>query len=150
MNIEFLWWWYVVVCKVIFMSNLTYIMFGLVELWLSWGYDNLTKLLFSFLGPSKPLSWAQNWSTIIRDKSKKAGHNMAIVGEPRNVDAPANIPDLFMTMLCTRLCVHMYCKYWLWLFSCLVDWSEHRTRNRQSQMLSSGSPTKNKLLKWSS
>ena len=34
---------------------------------------------------------------------------MAIVGEPCNVDAHAIIPALFMTMLCPRLCVHMYC-----------------------------------------
>jgi len=36
---------------------------------------------------------------------KNAGHDMAIVREPRNVDAHANISDLFMTMLCPRLCV---------------------------------------------
>ena len=34
---------------------------------------------------------------------------MAIVGEPCNVHAHANNPGLFMTMLCQRLCVSMYC-----------------------------------------
>ena len=57
------------------------------------------------------------------------------------------------------LCVHMYCTHSLWLYSCLVDRLEHRihpgdtththTRytghTRQSQMLSSGSPTKNTI-----
>ena len=42
------------------------------------------------------------------EKRKNAGQNMAIVGEPCNVDAYANIPALFLTMLCQRLCVHMY------------------------------------------
>ena len=34
---------------------------------------------------------------------------MAIVGEQCNVDAHANNPGLFMTMLCPRLCVRLYC-----------------------------------------
>ena len=38
-------------------------------------------------------------------KGKNAGHDMAIVREPFNVDTRANIPALFMT----GLCVHMYC-----------------------------------------
>ena len=38
---------------------------------------------------------------------KNAGHEMAIVGEPCNVDAHAIIPALFITM--PMLCVHMYC-----------------------------------------
>ena len=38
---------------------------------------------------------------------KNAGHEMAIVGEPCNVDAYAKIPALFRTMLCPRLGVHM-------------------------------------------
>ena len=42
---------------------------------------------------------------------KNAGHNMAIVGEPCNVDAHAKILGLFMNMLCQRLCVRMYCMY---------------------------------------
>ena len=50
---------------------------------------------------------------------RNAGHNIAIVGEPYNVDAHANIPDQFMTILCPRLCVHMYFTHWLWLYSCL-------------------------------
>ena len=41
--------------------------------------------------------------------NKNAGHEMAKVGEPCNVDAHANILALFMTMLCPWLCVHMYC-----------------------------------------
>ena len=40
---------------------------------------------------------------------KNAGHNMAIVGKPCNVDAHAKILGLFMNMLCQRLCVRMYC-----------------------------------------
>ena len=35
---------------------------------------------------------------------KNAGHEMAIVGEPCNVDAHAKNPALFRTMLCPRLC----------------------------------------------
>ena len=43
---------------------------------------------------------------------KNAGHDMAKVGEPCNVDAHANnIPALFM--LCPRLCLHMYCTHGL-------------------------------------
>ena len=42
---------------------------------------------------------------------KNAGHNMAIVGEPCNADAHAKITALFMSMLCPRLCVHMYCTH---------------------------------------
>jgi len=34
---------------------------------------------------------------------------MAIVGEPCNVEAYADNPGLFMTMLCPRLCVRLYC-----------------------------------------
>ena len=44
-----------------------------------------------------------------------------MVGEPCNVDAHANFPDLLMTNVCPWLCVHMYCT----LYSCLVDQSEH-------------------------
>ena len=33
---------------------------------------------------------------------------MAIVGEPCNVDAHANIPDLFMTTECFRFIVKMF------------------------------------------
>ena len=40
---------------------------------------------------------------------KNASHYMAIVGEPCNVEAHANIPALFITMLCPRLCAHMCC-----------------------------------------
>ena len=40
-------------------------------------------------------------------KSKNAGHNMAIVGEPYNVDAHAKIPGLFLNMLLSRLCLKM-------------------------------------------
>ena len=39
---------------------------------------------------------------------KNAGHNLAIVGEPCNVDAHANNPGLFMTMLCPWLRAHLY------------------------------------------
>ena len=63
---------------------------------------------------------------------KNAGHEMAIVGEPCNVDAHAKIPALFITMFCP-LCAHdvcthvLYnCTHWLWLFRCLVDHSEQR------------------------
>ena len=85
---------------------------------------------------------------------------MAIVGEPYNANAHAKIPALFMSILWPRLCVHLYCTHWLWLYSCLsslTDWSissiqgtphRHHTwhrhhTHRQSQMLTSGSPTKN-------
>ena len=40
---------------------------------------------------------------------KNAGHHMAIVGKPCNVEAHAKNPGLFMTMLCLQLCVRMYC-----------------------------------------
>ena len=80
--------------------------------------------------------------------TKSAGHEMAIVGEPCSVDAHAKIPSLFITMLCP-CCVH----------TCTVRLSHwpirashpsrghhthitHHTPHRQSQMLSSGSPTK--------
>ena len=36
-------------------------------------------------------------------RKKNAGHNMAILGEPCNTDAHAQIPALFMSMLCPRL-----------------------------------------------
>ena len=42
---------------------------------------------------------------------KNAGHDMAIVGEPCNADTHAKIPALFISMLCLRLCVHMYCTH---------------------------------------
>ena len=44
-------------------------------------------------------------------KAKNAGHDMAIVGEPCNAAAHAKIPALFMSILCPRLCVHMYCTH---------------------------------------
>ena len=88
---------------------------------------------------------------------------MAIVGELCNINAHAKIPAIFITMLCPR-CAHVVCThvlynttYWLWLYSCLVDRSEHRIHlgdtthtwhththiwHGQSQMLSKGSPTK--------
>jgi len=56
---------------------------------------------------------------------------MAIVGEPCNVDAHANFPDLLMTNVYPRLCVHMYgthythCTLHYTLYTCLVDRSEH-------------------------
>ena len=91
---------------------------------------------------------------------KKAGHNMAIVGEPRNVNTHANNPEsihdyVVPTAVCTL--VLYTCTHWLWLYSCLVDRSEHRIHlgdtthtwhththiwHRQSQMLSKGSPPK--------
>ena len=79
---------------------------------------------------------------------------MTIVGEPSNVDAHAKNPALFRTMLCTRLCcvytytVHTDCDCTVVL---LTDQSiasiqgtphGHHTDTTQSQMLSSGSPTK--------
>ena len=81
---------------------------------------------------------------------------MAIVGEPCNVDVHAKILALFITMLCL-CCAHVVCTVQLYtltvtvLYSCLVDYSEHRihpgdtthhTHTRQSQMLSSGSHLK--------
>ena len=32
---------------------------------------------------------------------------MAIVREPCNIDTYANIPDLFMTMVCPAVCTHV-------------------------------------------
>ena len=58
-------------------------------------------------------------------RDKNCGHEMAIVGEPCNVDAHANFSDLFMTNICAWMCVHMYCTHCT-LYSCLVDGSEHR------------------------
>ena len=57
---------------------------------------------------------------IIKKCQSRYGHSR----EPCNVDAHGNIPDLFMTMLCPRLCVHMYCTHCT-LYSCLLDRSEH-------------------------
>ena len=51
---------------------------------------------------------------------KNAANNMANVGKPCKVDDHDNYPALFMTTLCPRLGVHV-----LWLYSCLVDQSEH-------------------------
>ena len=42
-----------------------------------------------------------------KQKKKNAGHEMAIVGEPCNADAHANIPALFISMLCP-CCVDTY------------------------------------------
>ena len=45
---------------------------------------------------------------------------------PCNADVHAKIPALFMSILWPRLCVHLYCTHWLWLYSCLsslTDWS---------------------------
>ena len=80
---------------------------------------------------------------------------MAIVGEPYNVDAHANIPDLFMTIW---LCCAHGCVYTCTVstnYDCtvvlLTDQSitsiqgtphGHHTDTTQSQMLSSRSPTK--------
>ena len=50
------WWWW---CKVIFMSNPTFVMLGWVELWLSWGCDNShlcstkNKFLFAAMNSSR-------------------------------------------------------------------------------------------------
>ena len=52
-----------------------------------------------------------------------AGQDMTIVGEPCNVDAHANFSALFMTNVCPRLCVHMYCAHCT--YRCLVDRSQH-------------------------
>ena len=41
-------------------------------------------------------------------RHKNAGHNKAIHGQPCNVNTHANIPALFLTMLCLWLYVHMY------------------------------------------
>ena len=41
-------------------------------------------------------------------KEKNAGHDMAIVWEPFNIDTHANILALIMIELCPQLCVHMY------------------------------------------
>ena len=54
---------------------------------------------------------------------------MAIVREPCNIDAHANIPVLFMTMLCPRLYVpHVYSKskqsvivIWVKSFLCVFN-----------------------------
>ena len=76
---------------------------------------------------------------------------MAIVGEPCNGDAHAKIPALFMP---PAVCTHvLYTLIVTVQLSFLSDQSEHRihpgdttthhTPHTQSQMLSSGSPTKN-------
>ena len=44
-------------------------------------------------------------------KHGNSGQNIVIVGEPCNGDAHVNIPALFLTLLCARLCVHMYCTH---------------------------------------
>ena len=62
---------------------------------------------------------------LIAAKDKNSGHDMAIVGEPCNVNSHANIPALFMTILCLCLGVQIYCTHWLWQYSCLVGRSEH-------------------------
>ena len=46
---------------------------------------------------------------ISENEGKNAGHYMAIFGEPCNDDAHTNNPGLFMTMLCPRQCVRLYC-----------------------------------------
>ena len=57
-------------------------------------------------------TWALEHEEVILDLNlKMPGHDMAIVGEPCNGNAHAKIPYLFMTMVCPRLCVHMYCMY---------------------------------------
>ena len=70
------------------------------------------------------LTWLNNPAK--QNRGKNANHEMALVGEPCNVNSHANIPALFKTMLCPWLCVHMYCTHWLWLYSCLINQSEHR------------------------
>ena len=94
--------------------------------------------------------------SIIHDCSlldKNNGHDMAIVGEPCNVDTHANIHDLFMTMLCPQLCVLNTCTVTVQLSCWLTRASDPsrghhtHTRHRQSQMLSSGSPTEKNLRK---
>ena len=67
----------------------------------------------------QPYTWCPFDPYCINEK-KNAGHNMAKVGEPCNVDAHAKIPALFRTRLCPRLCVHMHCTHWLWLYSSVV------------------------------
>ena len=47
---------------------------------------------------------------------KNAGHEMAIVGKPCNVDAHAKIPALFITMLCPH-CAHVVCTHVLYNFT---------------------------------
>ena len=89
------------------------------------------------------------------DHTKNAGHNMAIVGEPYNIDARANILALFMIMI--MLGPQLYCTHWLWLYSCLsslidqsiisIQGTPHTPHTHtQSQMLSSGYPTRNNEL----
>ena len=76
------WWWGGGVCKVIFMSNPT------VVLRLGWGFDNNNN--------SNAKKCQLNFYC------HYAGHNMAM--ELCNVNAHANIPALFITILCPRLC----------------------------------------------
>ena len=74
---------------------------------------------------------------------------MAIVWEPCNVDAHAKIPALFITMLCQRehMCCTTDCDCTVVLLTdqsiASIQGTQHtHTPHRQSQMLSSGSPTK--------
>ena len=92
-----------------------------------------------------------------KDNSKNSGHDMAIVGEPCNADAPAKIPALFIPMLC----VHMYCTTVHTDCDCTVVSLTYQSINpiqgtphtlqtphihRQTQMLRSGSPIKNQKI----
>ena len=61
----------------------------------------------------------------INVREKKAGHKMAmaVVREPCNIDAHAKIPDIFMTMVCPRLCVHI----------ASIQGTPHMTHTRHTQ-----------------
>ena len=92
---------------------------------------------------------------LIEPERCRPQYNMAMGNY--NVDAQAKIPGLFLNLLCPWLCVHTYCTDVL-SHMFLSDQSEHRihpgdtthtphtthyTSHTQSQILSSGSPTKN-------
>ena len=77
-----------------------------------WNWDSLNFAIISWnhFQTLHHLEW-EWWektfnvtSQYLREGLKKnAGHDIAIVGEPCNADAHAEIPTLFMPMLCPRL-----------------------------------------------
>ena len=79
------------------------------------GLKMVERVYLLVMGPSDQLTLSFYSGTLQREgfkeEKKNAGHEMAIVGEPCNGDACAKIPALFKAMLCSLLCVHMYCTH---------------------------------------
>ena len=63
-------------------------------------------------------------------QKKNAGHHMAIVGEPYNADAHAKVPALFKSMLCPRLCVHIYCILYTLIVTVQLSFLSDRFKHR--------------------